>query len=130
LDARMKPRHIVLVDDQAEITRMLSLALQRFLSAEVTTYNDAQQALLQILAERDAVSMVISDLKMPGMDGLTLIRHLREQGITFPAMIISAYLTNENIEQGKALGVNLFLQKPFGMSTFIQHVRDCLGDEE
>jgi len=102
--------------------------LQRSLSAEVATYNDAQHALEQILAERDAVSMVISDLKMPGMDGLTLIRRLREQGLTLPAMIVSGYLTNENIEQGKAIGVNIFLHKPFSNSVFIQHVRKCLED--
>jgi len=107
---------------------MLSHVLQRFLSAEVATYNSAQHALDQILAERDAVSMVISDLTMPGMDGMTFVRHLREQGLTLPVMIISAYLTNENREAFKALGVDMFLQKPFSMSVFVQHVKESLKD--
>ena len=70
-----KDFHILVVDDEIEYQRAFSLILSRQ-GFHVLTCSDGQTA-LKMLAENE-IDLVMTDLKMPGMDGLTLIQKVKE----------------------------------------------------
>lgn len=101
---------ILLVDDEPGIRKALARALRRE-GHEVLTAPDGRQALA--IAQRDHPDLVITDIRMPGMDGLELLRRLRERRARVPAIVISAYATTETAVEAMRLGACDFLAKPF-----------------
>jgi signal transduction histidine kinase len=79
---------IVVVDDDAGMRRMLARMLEP-LGHEVAIAESAAEALA--LAEQRPVDLVVSDLKMPGMDGLNLLRTLRERGHDSAFILVTAF---------------------------------------
>lgn len=79
---------ILIVEDEAHILRILSLWLTRQ-GYEVLEADDGNKA-LEII-EREAVDAVISDMNLPGVDGLTLVRKIREEfGLSIPLLLLTA----------------------------------------
>jgi len=122
--------HVLLVDDEVEITRVLSYALKRHLQIKATSFNSAEDALAAMKGIGHDISVVVSDLRMPGMDGIRFIRALRDQGHTMPVIVSSGYITDAERAQGEALGVAVWLQKPFDLRTLAQHVRAALVPQQ
>jgi len=114
--------HVLLVDDEVEITRVLSYALNRHLQIKTTPFNRAEDALAAMKEIGHEVTVVVSDLRMPGMDGIAFIRALRGQGHTMPVIVASGHISDENWAQGEALGVAVWLEKPFSYRTLANHV--------
>ena len=67
--------------------------------------------------------LLITDLKMPGMDGLTLIREARRLSPQLPVVIITAYSTEASAIESVNLGVNGYLTKPFRITKILEHRR-------
>jgi DNA-binding NtrC family response regulator len=105
----MNKEQLLIVDDdvtQAEtLGRVLELAGYR-----AKTADGAQQALL--LLEEGEIDLVLSDLKMPGIDGLQLFRQIQQRWPDLPVMIVTAHGTIETAIQAVREGVADFLQKP------------------
>jgi DNA-binding NtrC family response regulator len=85
--------HILIVDDESEIRDMLSRHF-RFLGYQTDTANDGKEA-LAIMAEK-RFDVVISDIMMPIMDGVTLLKHIGEQYPMVRVIMITGYITLEN----------------------------------
>ena len=111
------------VDDETSITRMLKLFLERSLPVEVFPFHDAREALKQLNEDGDKPSLIICDLRMPHMDGLTFCRALKKNHHTIPLIILSAYVTSEMDEESQGLGIKSFVQKPFIPREFVETVR-------
>ncbi len=58
------------------------------------------------------VDLIITDLKMPKIDGMTLIKMVREKSSTIPIIIVTGYGSEENRKKAKEFGVDTILQKP------------------
>jgi YesN/AraC family two-component response regulator len=110
---------ILVVDDERELQHLI---LQRFWSEiqqgqyEFAFAYDGEEA-MAILKNDTAVAIVVTDLNMPRMDGLTFIKTALNRGLTCQFVILTAFSDPENRQQGLNLGVRNFLTKPidFGL---------------
>ncbi len=118
-------RHRVLVvDDEASIRDLLSktLALAEY---EVDTAADATSALDRMRA--GDYDLMIADLKMPGMDGLTLIRQAKRIKSEMPVIIITGFSTESSAIEAVNLGVAGYLTKPFRVPQVLAAAAKALG---
>jgi excisionase family DNA binding protein len=120
-----KPR-VLVVDDEASIREMLSrtLALAQY---EVDTAADATTALDHMRARGDEYDLMIADLKMPGMDGLALIRQVREIKSNLPVIIITGFSTESSAIDAVNLGVAGYLTKPFRVPQVLEAAAKAVG---
>ncbi len=106
-----KNRHtILLVDDDPDLLKLLSIRLKSA-GYDVAVANSAEQALANIALERPQA--VITDLRMPGMDGLALFQHLHSQDPTLPIIVLTAHGTIPDAVQATQQGVFGYLTKPY-----------------
>lgn len=118
-------KKILLVDDEVMVRDVLKVALERegYDILEASTANEA----LELMSD-NAISLVISDLKMPGMSGHELLRHIKDKNPEIPVFLISGYIgdaTNDDILKSGADG---FIAKPFKFTEIISIVRKGLSD--
>ncbi|NRP12142.1 Chemotaxis protein CheY [Aliiroseovarius sp. xm-m-379] len=104
---------IIVVDDMSTSRGIITQALEAFGVRQIETASDGQDALQKISTW--PVHLVISDMNMPGMNGLQLLHALRStpqtRGVGF--LLITGKADREIIEYGKKLGMNNFVKKPF-----------------
>jgi len=105
---------ILVVDDEEKMRRLLEMAL-RGMGHEVIQASDGSEA-LERLAEEPA-DLVLTDLRMPGLDGIGLLRALRERGQELPVVVLTAYGTVESAVEAMKLGAVDYIIRPFEMST-------------
>lgn len=115
-------RRIVVVDDESQITRVLRTALSSQ-GYDIRTANDGETA-LEIVKDWPP-DLVVTDLAMPGMDGLELCRRLRAT-TQIPIIVLS--VRGEERTKVKALdaGADDYVTKPFGMEELLARVRASL----
>jgi len=106
---------VLLVEDEQSMLFTLSNLLKHR-GYEVIAAHSAEKG-LEALGD-DQVDLVISDLRLPGMDGITLIAEVRKRCEDVVPIIISAYGTLGNAIDALKLSVCDFLRKPFDLSTF------------
>jgi len=104
---------IIVVDDMSTSRGLITQALDGFGIRQVEIASDGPSALLKI--SNWPVHLVISDMNMPGMNGLQLLHALRTRSQTQRVgfLLITGKADREIIETGKKLGMNNFLAKPF-----------------
>jgi len=119
-----RPR-VLVVDDEAAIRDLLTKTLM-LAEYEVEEAPDGRAALG--LIRTSAFDLLITDLKMPGMDGLTLIREARRLVPTLPVIIITAYSTEASAIEAANLGVAGYLSKPFRIAKILGAVARVLGE--
>ncbi len=114
---------ILIVDDEKNYTLILSAVLQDE-GFETLTANTGQEA-LETLAEFD-VNLVITDMKMPVMDGIELLRHIKEKYPTVPVIMMTAYGTVEKAVEAMQLGAFNYITKPFDNARLVIYVNKAL----
>lgn len=101
---------IAVVDDKEILRDSLTTALARE-DHTVTAFADSVEAMAQLRAK--TFDVILTDLKMPKMDGLTLIRELRAAGCETPIIVMTAYATVSTAVEAMKLGAFDYIQKPF-----------------
>lgn len=121
MDRRTK---ILLVEDERMLAEILSdtLGERHF---EVQTAFDGAEALERLHGE--AFDVIVTDVMMPRMDGFTLSKRLRGEGITTPILFLTARSATEDVVKGFEMGGNDFLRKPFAIDELIVRVRALAG---
>jgi DNA-binding response OmpR family regulator len=119
----MEPKKILIVDDEKNIRLTLSQALET-LGMPVQTAGDGEEA-LQKLQDSD-FSLVLLDLKLPGMDGLEVLRRIRESRPKTRVIMITAHGTIDYAVEAMKLGAVDFLRKPFSPNEIRRLVRQVL----
>ena len=120
-------RHRVLVvDDEPSIRDLLAktLALAEY---DVDTATDGPSALDRLREMRGAYDLMIADLRMPGMDGLTLIREVKHINANIPIIIITGFSTESSAIEAVNLGVAGYLTKPFRVPQVLAAAAKALG---
>jgi response regulator RpfG family c-di-GMP phosphodiesterase len=107
-----KETHILVVDDEPKICEFLGILLGREGYRTASAYS-ASDALA--LIERNAYDLVLTDLKMPGMDGFELITRLKKIRPDLPVIMITGYATVETAVQALRYGVDDYVTKPFNI---------------
>jgi two-component system response regulator FlrC len=103
-------RPILVVDDDPQMRSALKEAIQR-IGYGADACENGQEAIGRI--SRTGYSLVVTDMKMPGMDGLSLLREIRRRSANQPVLVITGYGTVENAVETMREGVTDYLLKPF-----------------
>ena len=122
---RTAAHRVLVADDEESIRELLArtLALAEY---DVETVGDARAALDRLrLADYD---LLIADLRMPGMDGLLLVREARRLHPTMPVIIITGYSSEASAIEAVNLGVVGYLVKPFRVPQVLSTVARALGE--
>ena len=117
-----KPVRVLVADDNADMREYLTNLLKTS-GYEVSRVHDGQQALEAIRAE--VPDLVISDVMMPGLDGLQLLAALRQDSRTaaLPVLLLSARAGQEASIEGLLAGADDYLVKPFAAADLLARVR-------
>jgi two-component system chemotaxis response regulator CheY len=117
---------ILAVDDSASLRQMLAFSLNAA-GYDVVQAVDGQDGLNK--AKERTVDLVLTDQNMPIMDGLTLIKHLRELGSyqKVPILMLTTESSDDMKAKGKAAGANGWLVKPFDPKRLIEVVEKVIG---
>ena len=115
---------VLVVDDETSIRDLLTktLALAEY---DVDTAADASTALTRVRAAE--YDLLIADLRMPGMDGLTLIRQVKKIRADLPVIIITGFSTEASAIEAVNLGVAGYLRKPFRVPEVLAAAAKALG---
>jgi DNA-binding NtrC family response regulator len=108
---------ILVIDDEPDMLMLLRMIIEDNTSYEVETTNNPAEGLKMLTEE--AYDLVISDLKMPGMDGLELFDELRKMRPDIPVIIITAYGSPEAADEALKKGISDFITKPFRKDTIL-----------
>jgi CheY-like chemotaxis protein len=105
--------NVLVVDDDSMARLILRQVLQRHLNATVTEATNGLEALVAL--EAASFDLVMLDLRMPVMDGLTVLRTIRatERLMALPVVILTAERNDENVYRSIKLGIADYLTKPF-----------------
>lgn len=109
----MKERlRILTVEDEPAVAQMVALILGGP-GAKITNAGNGWIALMKVGAAREPFDVVLTDHNMPRMNGLELVRQLRARNFSGKIVVLSAYLSEENIKAYEELQVDMMLAKPF-----------------
>lgn len=105
--------HILVVDDEERICNAVKMALER-IGCLVETSFSAAEALEKI--HKSSFDMVICDIKMPGMDGMTLLDRIKEYDPTIIVLMITGFASIESAVECMKKGAQEYIAKPFSPS--------------
>ena len=117
--------HILIVDDEPKVAFFLGRALERYNSANRVTISHSGEEALQILGTSD-VDVLVTDLRMPGISGLELIRWARASSPRTRSILITAYGSEEIMTQAYDLNASRYITKPFDIQQFTRAVEEAL----
>ena len=118
------PERILVVDDEPNMLRLLKTILMDKTGYEVTTTNNPLE--VSKLLQEDHYDLVITDLKMPLVDGIDLIGIVKGIDATMPIIVITAYGTIETAEEAIQKGAYDFITKPFRKETILITMKRAL----
>lgn len=121
--ARDGRSRVLVVDDESSIRELLqkTLALAEY---EVDTAPDGRAAMERL--RLGSYDLLIADLKMPGMDGLTLVREARRMGARLPVIIITGFSSESTAIEALNLGVAGYLTKPFRIPEVLKKAAEAI----
>ncbi len=103
------PNKILVVDDDPEICKLLSISLSP-LGYEITSANDGFQALERVETER--FNVVILDILLPHLNGIEILKHIRERGFEMEVIVLTAYASLKSAIEAVRLGAYDYVTKP------------------
>jgi len=114
---------ILIVEDDDEIRELLSEALMRW-GHETALAPNGQEG-LQVYRQGQ-FDLILSDVRMPVMDGLTLLKTIREKDRKTPVIIVTAYPTVDSAVESLGLGADFYLVKPVNFDDLQAKMNKCL----
>jgi excisionase family DNA binding protein len=124
-DPTREQAEVLVVDDDAAVRELLAKALTGA-GYQVDVAVDGPSALVR-LGEK-AYDLMITDLKMPGLDGLSVIREARRTCPSLPVIVITGYSTEATAIEAIDLGVAGYLTKPFRVPRILAAAARALGE--
>lgn len=114
---KLKNLKLLFVEDEEDLLQIIKDTLEK-LSLNFVTATNGEEA-LEILAQDSDIDYVITDINMPVMNGLDMIKIIREKDINVGIVIMSAHTETEYIKKAEEYGVADYLLKPFDFIKFI-----------
>ncbi len=115
---------LLLVDDDTDLLRLLSMRLTAS-GYRVSTAETAEAALARLAVER--FSLVVSDVRLPDRDGLSLFEDIRRQHPALPVILLTAHGTIPDAVEATSRGVAGYLTKPFDSQTLLAGIAQALS---
>jgi CheY-like chemotaxis protein len=121
-------KKVLIVDDDQEMLLSLKNGLKKYAdSFSVLTAKDGLDALAQL--KKNIVSLVVTDLKMPKMDGFALLEHIMEHYPDIPVIIITGYSTPDMEKLALSGGAVGYIAKPFMLENLARNIMTTLRRE-
>jgi CheY-like chemotaxis protein len=124
--ARVGPAVVLVVEDEASVLRLV----RRVLEAEamvVLSAQDAEEALLLTSQHGGVIDLLLTDVVMPGLNGLELARRVLAERPQMRVLFMSGYADHAVVQRDIVDAGRPFLQKPFAPDRLLARVRDVLG---
>ena len=102
---------LMIVDDEPDMLKLLGMIIRGKTPYEIITTNNPAEAL--DLIGKGGYDLVITDLKMPGLDGVEILDAVKRYDENIPVIIMTAYGTIETAEEALSKGAFDFITKPF-----------------
>ncbi len=116
--------HLLVADDESNLRKVLGALLRRQ-GYRVTTVSDGEEALLKL--SETHFNAVITDLRMPRLDGMSLLKKIQERSSDLPVIIITAHGTVDTAVEALKLGAFDFITKPYDRDELKRVVRKALA---
>ncbi len=117
---------ILVVDDEAPILEITKTALTTH-NYNVFTANGGIEAIALYAEHQDEISVVLTDMMMPSMDGSTTIHALQKLNPQLKIIAISGLASNEQVASEAGVGVKAFLSKPFAVRELLSTINSVLS---
>ncbi|XPV67982.1 MAG: response regulator [Halarcobacter sp.] len=114
---KLRKLKLLFVEDEEDLIEIITDTLTK-LQADFLTATNGEEA-LTLMENNDDISVVVTDINMPVMNGLDMIKKMNEKDINIPVIIMSAHTETDYINKAKDLGVDNYLLKPFDFLKFI-----------
>ena len=119
-------KQILIVDDNNVVQDVLrEFFKDRY---QVQLAPNASQALSLIV--RQTPDIVLLDVKMPGLDGISLLKSLRETGVGVPIFLMTGYDSLQVAQEALTSGANAYLPKPFDLMHLDRLITEAIGSED
>jgi len=122
-EATMAER-LLIVDDEPDMLKLLGMIIRDKTPYETITTNNPVEAL--DLVKKGGYDLVITDLKMPGLDGVEMLEAVKKYDADIPVIIMTAYGTVETAEEALSKGAFDFISKPFRKEQILFTVEKAL----
>jgi len=123
----MSRQGVLLVDDKKDMLTMLTRLLHTELDADIHCAGGGEEALAFL--ENNPCDVVVTDIRMPGMDGMKLLRRLRERDAKAMVIMMTAYGSIDNAVESLKLGAYDFITKPFDEERLVHIIRKAMEHE-
>ncbi|HEY1723217.1 MAG TPA: response regulator [Magnetospirillaceae bacterium] len=121
----LKDATVLIVDDERDLVEIFRRWFEREGSHVLTAQNGA--VALERLAEQ-RVHLVVSDARMPVMDGIELAKHIKEECRPLPKVVFVSGYAELDEDELRELGIEAILSKPVDRKAILQIARQSLGD--
>ncbi len=116
---------IAVVDDEEQVRELIKTALSD--TYNIHLFSDPEEALASIKGKSKEYSLIISDIKMPKIDGYEFIKMFRKTDSVTPVMVVTGYGDKDLLVKLMELGVDEFLDKPFDVATLKTKVTSAIA---
>lgn len=117
---------ILLVDDEAEFINTLSERI-KMRNIETDVALDGENALR--IVEDEVPDVMVLDLKMPGIDGMEVLRRIRKSYPEVQVIMLTGHGSNKDEEAARNLGAYEYLSKPVGLEDLIGHIKKAYAQK-
>ncbi|WP_018610123.1 sigma 54-interacting transcriptional regulator [Uliginosibacterium gangwonense] len=118
------PIRVLLVDDDPDLLRLLSIRLKAS-GFDIRCADSGEAALAALASCRPDI--VVTDLRMPGMDGMALFDAVRQQHISLPVIVLTAHGNIPEAIEATRRGVSGYLTKPYDAAELVEQIQRAIG---
>ena len=125
----VKKRLIAIVDDERDILKLFQDFLSKIKGISIFTFTDPLMALEHVRMNKNEYVLVIADLMMPNLDGVELVKVIKDLNPLVRTILMTAFATKDDLFQDYARQeiINNFLQKPALLAPLYEQVTKELG---
>ena len=123
----LESESILLVENDLTIRETLMAAFSR-IGCRVKGFDSAEEGLAEF--KNHCCSVVISDFKLPGMDGLSFLREVMTRGDNIACILISGYVDSKMVAKARKIEVDAVLEKPFTLESLFNILKEKIEDRQ
>jgi DNA-binding response OmpR family regulator len=121
-------KNVLIVDDDQEMLVALENGFQKYEDTfSVITAENGEEAVKKL--KKSTISLIVTDLKMPRMDGFSLLQHVMENFPDIPVIVITGYSTPEMEKMAREGGAVSYIAKPFMLDNLARKIMETLRKE-